>query len=113
MHDDRLQQSLRELHSFCLGDATMGETLLRVSELLRSAVVSVEDVGLTLQIEGRTDTYVFTNPDIPEVDRAQYETGDGPCLEAFATGELVVLRSTKEGDRFPEFCEAAAEHGYL
>lgn len=111
--DDRLRASVDALHSYFLGDSTMSEALTRTAELVQEAVDAVDEVGLTLRVDGRPSTYLFTDPEVPEVDQAQYDTGDGPCLEAFDTGEVVLLASTKTSDRYPRFCAVAAEHGFL
>lgn len=113
MSQDELLEAVASLSRYFVGDATMAETLTRVSELARSTLGSTEEVGITLEVEGRSGTYVFTDPEIPEVDRAQYETGDGPCLESFDTGQPVILSSTLASDRYPRFCEVARAHGIL
>jgi GAF domain-containing protein len=84
-----------------------------VSELARSAVGNSDQVGLTLMLDEKLGTYVFTEPDIPEIDRAQYDTGDGPCIHAYRSGERTLIPSTIASDDYPEFCAAAAEHGFL
>ncbi len=47
----------------------------------------------------------------PEIDSAQYETGIGPCLDAFRHQEVFRIDDTTKDDRWPPFSEAAAAHG--
>src|SRR4051812_4183628 len=82
-----LGESFAELSQFFVGDRTVEATLQRVSQLAVDAVEPAEFVGLTLLVEGRQRTAVFTDPLSPEIDQAQYDTGDGPCIDAFETGE--------------------------
>ncbi|MEY9857813.1 transcriptional regulator with GAF, ATPase, and Fis domain [Catenulispora sp. GAS73] len=43
----------------------------------------------------------------------QLRIGQGPCLDAFATGQPVLSRDlTADAGRWPDFASAAAEHGF-
>jgi GAF domain-containing protein len=106
-----LEASVAALTQYFIGDATLGETLTRVAELTTSAVPPADLVGITLMVDGEIGTYVFTHPEIPEIDRAQYEHGAGPCVDAFKTGEVFTIRSTDTEQRWPAFCKVAREHG--
>src|SRR5262245_45491806 len=97
---DTLLSAVTALTNYFVGDASMLETLQRVSELARSAVRVSNQVGITLVIDGQPGTYVFTDDEISIVDRSQYETGDGPCLEAYDTGNIVVVPSTRTSERY-------------
>jgi GAF domain-containing protein len=108
-----LLAAVTALSAYFVGDASMQETLTRVSELARRTLQVSDEVGITLVVDGRPATYVFTDPEIPEVDQAQYETGDGPCLTAYETGETVLVASTRSALEYPRFCAAAAAHGIL
>jgi GAF domain-containing protein len=99
------------LTEYFVGDATMGETLQRVADLTLQAVPQAVFVGITLLVEDKLGTYVFTHPEVPEIDRAQYDTGDGPCLDAFRTGAPVLIPSTATDTQWPAFSRTAADHG--
>jgi GAF domain-containing protein len=98
------------LSQFFLSDGTLGDTLLRVAELACEASSS-DFAGITLLVNGRVRTGVFTDPASPEIDAAQYESGKGPCLDAFRHNEVCTVESTEDDHRWPEFSRAAAEHG--
>jgi GAF domain-containing protein len=68
-------------------------------------------VGLTLVVDGRQRTAVFTDETAPEIDQAQYESGEGPCLQAFEKRQVFRIESTADEQRWPEFAAAAAAHG--
>jgi len=108
-----LSQSVAALTQYFVGDATMGETLTRVSELTTVAVPQAEFVGITMMVDGRVGTFVFTHPAVPEIDRAQYDTGRGPCVNAYHTGDVFVIDSTLTDQPWPEFCQVARDHGVL
>jgi len=101
------------LSRFFVGERTVEDTLLRIAELATEAVKPADFVGLTLIVERRQRTAVFTDPASPEIDQAQYDTGEGPCLDAFDTGRVVVVDNTLADGPYPDFRKAAAAHGIL
>lgn len=109
--DDSTAESLAALTRFIVGDARFDETLQRVAELARQAVAPASMAGITMVVDDRARTAFFTNDEVPDIDRAQYDVGEGPCLESFRTGEVVAIESTLEDGRWPEFCRTAAAHG--
>jgi GAF domain-containing protein len=62
-------------------------------------------------VEGSQQTGVFTHPDAPEIDEAQYQTGKGPCISAFHDQQAYRIDSTTDDDRWPEFAKTALAHG--
>jgi len=111
MSDQPLSESLAALSRFFVGDGTLEQTLLRVCELTIQAVPAADLVGITMMVEGRHRTAVFTDETAPEVDQAQYDTGDGPCLQAFHDQQVQVIDSTGDDGPWPAFRAAAAAHG--
>jgi GAF domain-containing protein len=67
--------------------------------------------GITMLVDGRVTTQAFTDPTCPEIDQAQYDSGHGPCLEAFRNGSCVIVDSLAIDVRYPEFASAAMSHG--
>jgi GAF domain-containing protein len=104
---------LAALTRYFVGDQTLGDSLHQVAELAMQAVPAADHVGITLLVDGTLKTSVFTHPEVPEIDRAQYRTGDGPCVDAYRTGAPYVIRSTVEPGRWQEFRDSAARHGVL
>src|SRR5436190_7223219 len=111
LSDSPLTESLAALSRFFVGDGTVQETLQRVTDLATVAVGGADLAGITMIVEGRQRTAVFTDELAPEIDQAQYDTDDGPCVEAFASGEIREIESTVEDGPWPEFRRAAADHG--
>jgi GAF domain-containing protein len=114
MEDEQeaIEESLRALTRFFVNDGTLGDTLLRVSEMA-CAFTPAKYAGITLMVEGSPRTGVFTNPEAPEIDEAQYRSGEGPCMYAFRDQEPYRIDSTVEDPRWPEFSGRAAAHGIL
>ncbi len=110
---DARAQAFRALSSFLVAKTSMGDTLQRVIEVTSEAMPRVSMAGITmLADDGRPRTSVFTDTEAPEIDRAQYESGRGPCLDSWREGRVVRLEVMREAtDRYPEFARAALAHG--
>ena len=86
--------------------------------LLRQAVQLGHDVApdavgcsvTTLEGDGY-HTPISSNRLALDLDRAQYEAGDGPCMAAARTRHHEHFDATTDHHRFPGFTEAAVEHG--
>ena len=111
MTQDPLAVSLAALTQFVVGKTTMRETLDKVAAMCVASMPGTEFAGITMMGNGRPVTAVFTDPLSPEIDQAQYKTGKGPCLEAFRTGEVYQIDSTRDDPRWPAFNRACLDHG--
>src|SRR5829696_6490278 len=78
MSDSVLSDSLAALSRFFVGDSTVAQTLLRVAELTVAAVPPADLVGLTLAVEGRQRTAVFTDDAAPRSIRPSTTPGRVP-----------------------------------
>jgi len=107
---EAIQASLRALTQFFVNDGTLGDTLLRVSEMA-CEITPAKYAGITMLVEGSPRTAVFTHADAPEIDEAQYRSGEGPCMYAFRDQTTYRIDSTLEDERWPEFAQLAAAHG--
>ena len=90
------------LARFFVHDVTLGDTLLHVAELACKAGPA-DMAGITMLVDGAPSTGVFTDSEAPEIDKAQYESGQGPCLDAFRDQSVYRIESTAEDVRWPEF----------
>jgi len=107
---DPMAEGLDVLAEFFVDDGTFGDTLLRVAEVARR-MVAADMAGITMMVEGRPQTGVYTDTLAPEIDEAQYETGVGPCIEAFRDQRTYRIDSTADDDRWPAFAKDALAHG--
>jgi GAF domain-containing protein len=106
-----LARSLSALSRFFVGDGTLHETLTRVAGYAEEAVPAAAMTGITMLVEGRARTAVFTDEGAPEIDSAQYETGIGPCLDSFRHRKVFRIDDTTTDQRWAAFSNAAAAHG--
>lgn len=113
MSSDARAHALRALSQFLIAQTSIGDTLLRVSQITTDAMPTAEMAGITLVGEdGTPKTGVFTDDEAPEIDKAQYGSGRGPCLDSWRQGRVVRLDDLSSAvDRYPEFVKVAGSHG--
>ncbi len=113
MSSDALAHALTALAQFQVTDATVGDTLHRIAEISAHALPAASFVGMTMLDEKeQPTTAVFTDPDSPEIDAAQYRDSAGPCLDAWRTRSMVRLDVVAEAvERYPRFAAACEERG--
>jgi len=107
------EAAVAALTRFFVGNQTLGESLHQVSGLTMQAVPGAHHLGITMMVDGKLKTSVFTHPEVPEIDQAQYRTGDGPCVDAYRTAEPYRIESTLQPGRWQAFRDSAARHGVL
>jgi GAF domain-containing protein len=112
-NEHALRESIAALSGFFVGNGTLGDTLTQVSELACRSVGPADLAGITMLVEGQPRTAVFTDAEAPEIDTAQYETGVGPCLDAFRHQRVYRIESTAEDRNWPTFSAMAAAHGVV
>jgi GAF domain-containing protein len=108
---DPIDDALTALTRYFVGDETMGQTLERVCDAAIRAVPPASFCGISIVVDGKLGTYIFSHPEVPQIDRAQYDTGEGPCVDAYRTGRRVLVRSTSEPGPYPEFRAMARGYG--
>lgn len=106
-----LSEALAAMSRFFVEDATLQETLQRVAATAVNALPGADMAGLTMLVEGRASTAVFTDETVPEIDTAQYETGTGPCLDAFRDQRVYRIDDMEQDQEWRAFSAAAAAHG--
>lgn len=113
MQSDARAQALTALSQFLVAERSIGDTLLRVSQLTTEAIPAAEMAGIsTLGEDGRPTTHVFTHADAPGIDASQYTSGNGPCLDAWRTKQVVRIDDLAfAADEYPEFSKAAMGYG--
>ena len=105
------ERSLTALSQYFVGDQSLQETLTRVVELAADAMPAATYVGITMLQDGQPRTSAFSDPDVPEIDQAQYDAGTGPCLDAFRNGEIYRITDTTADGPWLEFRKSCDLHG--
>jgi GAF domain-containing protein len=106
-----IRAALDALAGYMIGSAPLDETLQEVAATAVSAFPAARFAGVSTLVDGEPRTAVFTDPAAPEIDAVQYETGEGPCLDAYRNRRIRRINDTMTDTEWPAFAEAAAVHG--
>src|SRR5438552_3093277 len=102
MSEDPRAEALSTLSRFVVAELSLGETLNQVAAVAVKAIDVAEIAGISmLDTDGRAKTRVYTDESSPEIDQAQYDSGRGPCLDAWRTGKVVRIEDTTADHRYP------------
>ena len=108
---DGLVAAVAELSGLLLQEESLEETLQRVVDVAVRTLPGCAAASVTLLHEGRFSTAAYTVPWMLDVDRGQYDTGVGPCLDAARTGQVVHATMSDLVHDYPAFVDAATLHG--
>src|SRR3954463_16701183 len=113
MSSDARAKALSALARFQVADATVGDTLNRIAEITLDVMASAAVVGMTmLGSDEQPTTAIYTDPDSPEIDAAQYREGKGPCLDAWREKRAFSVGSVEDyAEEYPGFVAACLDHG--
>jgi len=103
--------SPEDLFAVLLPDAPLSDILNRITTMATRAVPGGAVAGLSLPSDGSAQTPIYTDQRARVVDQAQYDHGDGPCLRALRTGEVVAITDTSTDARWRWFGEIAIAQG--
>jgi GAF domain-containing protein len=118
--DNSIQQSAsgletsvyHELAKIVVAAQPLGALLTQIAELARGTVPGVDDASVTLIERGSPRSVAFAGDTqlAALLDERQYEDGFGPCLDASASGSLIVVDMAQD-TTYPEFARLALRKG--
>jgi hypothetical protein len=106
-----LASSFAEISRTLFSDSTVGGTLQRIVDFAVPTVDGCDAAGISLLTEAGITTPVWSHPIALDVDSAQYDTGEGPCLDAVKTVSTVYAEDLADDPRWPSFGPRAAALG--
>ena len=108
---EAIHESLRALTQFFVNDGTLGDTLLRVSQMA-CAFTPAKYAGITMLVEGSPRTGVLRIPRRRRSTRPNTETGRGPACTPSGPSD-VPHRFNHRGSTLARIRSRAAAHGIL
>ena len=106
-------EALERLGRLTLRENCMRSLLQAVADLAKEVMPGDPETSVSLLINDRASTAVFTSPLALGCDESQYGRGYGPCLHAAGTGELVEIADAQAETRWPDYVQHAVEQGAL
>ena len=82
-----------------------------VVTMAQAVVEGADGVSITLPRNGRFGTVAASNDVVLEMDHDQYDTGEGPCLDAAIQGERFHIDALGDEGRWPAFIPRARARG--
>lgn len=94
------------------GAQRVADALPRIAEGAAAVVPDVRDVGVAVRGRGgMLACAAHTTETAARIDGAQIRMGEGPCIDAVAGADIVVLPDAVTETRWPRFVREAADHG--
>ncbi|GAA3579512.1 GAF and ANTAR domain-containing protein [Amycolatopsis ultiminotia] len=106
---DELASAMRELTQALEHDDQENVVFSTICAEAVRAIPEADLASITAIHDGQAETAASTDPRADEIDRAQYTIGEGPCLRAAATGEVVRISVPEAGEVWPDFVAAAKQ----
>lgn len=91
--------------------AVLDSALKLVVVMAQSVMTGADGVSITLPRQGRLRTVAASNDVVLQMDHDQYDTGQGPCLDAATQGEGFHSPSLLAEQRWPQFVPRARSRG--
>lgn len=104
--------ALQKLSSLLESEDAFERTLATVVDLSVSTLPGCDSAGITLRVNGRPQTAAASDHYTLEIDKIQYESQEGPCLEALESGEPRQIKDVSEETRWAQFVERATRQGF-
>ncbi len=105
----RINQLARILHA----DESLERSLRRVAETAVDIINRCDAASVSMAHEGSISTWVATDAAAERADEHQYQSDEGPCLDAVRTGEANFVDSLASDDRWPTFTPGAIDEGMV
>jgi GAF domain-containing protein len=108
---DGVTASLTALAKLLDEEEDLGRVLQRSVEQVTQGVPGADMASVTVMRGDRGETVASSEERVWAIDSDQYAAGDGPCLEAARTGEIVRVGVEEAHRRWPEFARSARAAG--
>src|SRR5437763_13309097 len=103
-HVARLEGALRH-------DRGLVGRLEAIAAIARRTVAGCDAAGIAVIAKGRVWSVAASDGVVLEVDLVQYDTGEGPCLQAIRDRHIVRLDLLDAAEEYPHFAPGALDAG--
>ena len=108
---DEVTTALADLSQVLDEEEDLPVIMHRVCRQAVGAIPDADFASVTVLRDGTPESLAWIDEHTLAVDRAQYEAGEGPCLEAAASRQVRRVAVAEAADRWPAFTEAATHLG--
>ncbi|MCE6997315.1 GAF and ANTAR domain-containing protein [Saccharothrix sp. S26] len=108
---DVVTSALADLTQVLADEEDLSAIMDRVCRQVVGAIPDADLASVTVLRDGAAESLAWTDEHTLAVDRAQYEAGEGPCLEAAESRQFQRVAVGEAAERWPAFAEAATRLG--
>jgi len=108
---DEASDDLAQLAEVLTAEEDVGRVMQRSVDQLVDSVPGADMASVTVLRGEAGQTVASSNERVWAIDSDQYDSGDGPCLEASRTREVVRVGVEEAHERWPEFARSARAAG--
>ena len=108
---DDFSRRRAELSQIVLCDDNLDGFLRRVTDLSVALIPSCDSCSVSVASDGKVCTRASSDAVSKQLDQHQYDTDNGPCLEAISTGKSIRSDDLAVEARWPGFTSLAASEG--
>jgi GAF domain-containing protein len=108
---DEVTSALTELAQVLEEEEELAEVLQRTTDQVERAVPEADMASVSVLRDDVPETIAFSSDRVLAIDADQYAAGEGPCLEAARTGQVVRVGVEGAEDRWPQFARTARAAG--
>jgi GAF domain-containing protein len=107
-----LAERMADVARLLSSEESSDEALRRLTDLGVELIPGVTAAAVIAAGERGFGTFAASDPRIEDLHRQQFESGDGPVVEALRHNEPRRINDTRGEQRWPGFCKAAARAGF-
>jgi GAF domain-containing protein len=115
MLDEASAQALDDVARNLVEGRDVDQILATIVEAVLLSIDEVDHAGISVtHRDGTIDTQAATGALVHLLDQAQYDTGQGPCLDAMAPGthhDVVLVDNIRQEQRWPAYTPRAVHLG--
>ncbi|MGO4588158.1 GAF domain-containing protein [Paenarthrobacter sp. 2TAF44] len=101
---DELSGAIGRILGLLLTEEKVDQAVQSLSQAIKESVPGTLGAGVSiLDSQARRTSTGFTDSIVEQADFLQYELGQGPCLTAWASEELVLIEDLSTDPRWPEW----------
>lgn len=108
---DEFEKRLGHLYRALLGGRTTVAKLETVAGLAKTLIENCDGAGFALEVSEKVRSVGTTDEVTLAVDLIQYDTGEGPCVEAIDSSGVVRIELLEAGERWEHFAPGAIDAG--
>lgn len=106
---DDLTMAIARIRGLLLTEEKVDRAVHLLAQAIKESMPGASGTGVSLMdAGGRRTSSGFTDALVKQADSAQYELGEGPCISAWATEQVVIIDDVHTDGRWPAWRSAVA-----